>query len=66
YDLEMQSDLDTRGSYTGTATAEGIAFERGGEIRVLRKATGAETGLKWLADKQDCLMVVEGEGYCRD
>lgn len=66
YSLEMQSDLDTRGTYAGTATPEGIAFERGGQPQLLRKATGAETGLKWLADKEDCLMVAEGEGYCRD
>lgn len=66
YSLEMQSDLDTKGTYAGTATPEGIAFERGGQPQLLRKATGAETGLKWLADKQDCLMVAQGEGYCRD
>jgi len=66
YTLEMQADLDTRASYKGTATPEGIAFERGGEAKLLRKATGDETGLKWLAGKQDCLMVDEGEGFCRD
>jgi hypothetical protein len=66
YTLEMQSDLDTRGTYTGTSTPEGLAFERGGETLVLRSSNGAATGLKWLADKQDCLMVAAGEGYCRD
>ena len=66
YTLEMQSDLDTRATYSGTGTAEGIAFERAGEPKVLRKATGDETGLKWLAGKRDCLMVQDGEGFCRD
>lgn len=66
YTLEMQADLDTRANYSGTATPEGIAFERGGEPKLLRKATGDETGLKWLAGKKDCLMVEEGEGFCRD
>jgi hypothetical protein len=66
YTLTMQSDLETRASYTGTATTAGIAFERGGEPRLLRKASGEETGLKWLAEKEDCLMVERGEGYCRD
>lgn len=66
YTLEMQSDLDSKGTYTGTATPDGIAFERGGETKLLKKATGDETGLKWLAGKQDCLMVDEGEGFCRD
>lgn len=64
--LEMQSDLDTKGSYEGTATADGISFKRGEETLVLKKATGDETGLKYLAGKKDCLMVKSGEGYCRD
>jgi hypothetical protein len=66
YTLTMQSDLDTRATYAGTATREGIAFERGGEPKLLKKASGEDTGLKWLADKRDCLMVDEGEGFCRD
>ena len=66
YTLEMQSDLDTKGTYTGTSTAEGISFERGGQTLVLRQSDGAATGLKWLDGKEDCLMVASGEGYCRD
>jgi len=66
YTLAMQSDLDTKATYAGTATADGIAFEQGGKPKLLRKATGDETGLKWLAGKQDCLMVEEGVGFCRD
>ena len=66
YTLEMQSDLDTKGTYTGTSTADGISFERGGETLVLRQSDGAATGLKWLDGKKDCLMVASGEGYCRD
>lgn len=66
YTLTMQSDLDTRATYAGTATAQGIAFERGGKPKLLKKATGEDTGLKWLADKRDCLMVDAGEGFCRD
>lgn len=64
--LEMQSDLDTKGSYEGTATADGISFKRGEETLLLKKATGDETGLKYLAGKKDCLTVKSGEGYCRD
>ena len=66
FELEMQSDLDTNGTYMGEAEGDGIAFERGGEMLTLRPATGDETGLKYLAGKQDCLMLAEGEGYCRD
>lgn len=64
--LEMQSDLDTKGNYEGTAVADGISFKRGEETLLLKKATGDETGLKYLAGKKDCLMVKSGEGYCRD
>lgn len=64
--LEMQYDLDNKGNYVGTITPEGIRFERGGETLMLRPGNGDATGLKWLAGKQDCLIVKAGEGYCRD
>ncbi len=64
--LEMQYDLDNKGSYTGTVTPEGIRFVRGGETLLLRPSDGAATGLKWLDGKRDCLTVKQGEGYCRD
>lgn len=60
--LEMQSDLDTKDTYVGTVNADGISFKRGEETLTLKKATGDETGLKYLAGKKDCLMVVSGEG----
>lgn len=66
YALEMQSDLDTKGSYEGVDNEQGIKFARGGEELSLRPASGDETGLKYLAGKKDCLIVKPGEGYCRD
>lgn len=66
FSLEMQSDLDTKSTYEGIAAADGIRFKRGEETLLLKKATGDETGLKYLAGKTDCLMVKSGEGYCRD
>lgn len=66
YSLTMQSDLDTQGTYAGVDAPGGIAFERGGRQLLLKAATGDQTGLKYLAGKSDCLMVAEGEGYCRD
>ncbi|ABF52919.1 hypothetical protein [Sphingopyxis alaskensis] len=66
YKLEMQSDLDTRGTYDGTDSEHGIQFTRGGEDLTLRRASGDETGLKYLAGKTECLIVKPGEGYCRD
>lgn len=66
YKLEMQSDLDTKGTYEGNDSEHGIKFKRGGEDLSLRRGNGDETGLKYLAGKKECLIVKEGEGYCRD
>lgn len=66
YKLEMQSDLDTKGTYDGSDSEHGIKFKRGGEELSLRRGNGDETGLKYLAGKKECLIVKGGEGYCRD
>ena len=66
YKLEMQSDLDTKGTYDGSDSEHGIQFKRGTEELSLRRGNGDETGLKNLAGKKECLIVKQGEGYCRD
>ena len=66
YKLEMQSDLDTKGTYDGQDSEHGIKFKRGSEELSLRRGNGDETGLKYLAGKKECLIVKTGEGYCRD
>ena len=66
YKLEMQSDLDTKGTYDGSDGDGGITFKRGAETLTLAASTGDATGLKYLAGKKDCLKVKDGEGYCRD
>jgi len=58
--------LDGTRTYEGIADGERISFTREGQAQFIRAATGKETGLKWLADKQDCLMIEPGEGFCRD
>jgi hypothetical protein len=50
----------------GTADGDVIRFERGGVRETIRKATGDQTGLKWLAGKQNCLVIKQAEGFCRD
>lgn len=65
YDVKVTL-LDGTGSYTGTAEGDVIRFERSGVRETIRKATGAQTGLKWLAGKQNCLMIRQAEGFCRD
>lgn len=63
--LEMQYDLDNKGTYPASVTPEGLRFTRNGETLLLRPSDGDATGLKWLAGKKDCLTVRSGEGYCR-
>jgi len=66
YKLEMQSDLDTKGMYDGRDSEHGIQFKRGSEQLSLHRGSGDDTGLKYLAGKKECLIVKDGEGYCRD
>ncbi|MEA9988222.1 lipoprotein [Pseudomonas sp. RTS1] len=67
YLLTMQYglDADDAGTFKGEATEDGIAFIRPDGPQLLRAGDGGATGLKWLADKKDCLIVATGEGYCR-
>lgn len=58
--------LDGPNSYEGSADGDVIRFTRNGRPESVRAATGDETGLKWLAGKQNCLMIQQGEGFCRD
>lgn len=64
YDLAV-SLMDGTNKYVGKAEGEVITFTRNGAKERIRKVRGSETGLKYLADKQDCLMIKSGEGFCR-
>ena len=64
--LDMQWDLDHKGTFDGSVTAEGLRFMRKDVAEIAVHANGDNTGLKYLAGKQDCLLVKPGEGYCRD
>lgn len=68
YLLEMQYGLDSdqSGTFEGQATNEGISFTRHDGSHLLRAGDGEATGMKWLLDKEECLVVQPGEGYCRD
>lgn len=57
--------MDGTENYEGTAKGETIAFTRDGKTETVRKATGEQTGLKYLAGKTNCLMIKSGEGFCR-
>lgn len=64
--LEMQWDLDNKGTFDGSVTAEGLRFLRNGVSETAVRSNGNSTGLKYLAGKMECLTVKPGEGYCRD
>lgn len=65
YQLSIES-LDGPNTYQGKAVDQHIAFERNGVSETIRAATGAETGMKWLADEKNCLVIRANEGFCRD
>jgi hypothetical protein len=65
YEIQIM-DLDKVQTYRGTATSDGISFERNGKAETIRSANGERTGMKWLADKKDCLVIRKSEAYCRD
>ncbi|MDI1296870.1 MAG: hypothetical protein PSY12_13480 [bacterium] len=66
YAITNKDNLDRQGDYAGIADGTTIRFVRDGKDLAIRPGTGAETGFKYLAGKQDCLIVVPGqEGYCR-
>jgi hypothetical protein len=59
------SNLDGPRSFQGSAVSDGIAFERDGSREVIRATNGVGTGMKWLAEKTNCLAARPGEGWCR-
>jgi hypothetical protein len=57
--------LDGTKDYVGKVDDDQIEFTRDGKMETIHAGTGAETGLKYLAGKDDCLIVKPGEGFCR-
>jgi hypothetical protein len=58
-------NMDGEGDYSGVPDGEKIVFERAGKTETLTHGDGKATGLKWLADKTNCLVIQPGEGFCR-
>ncbi|HET6371938.1 MAG TPA: hypothetical protein VFG76_01435 [Candidatus Polarisedimenticolia bacterium] len=65
YTIEI-ANLDGPKSYAGVAAGDRLEFVRDGKTESIRATSGAETGMKWLQDKTDCLTIQPGEGFCRD
>jgi hypothetical protein len=60
-----EGTLDGELTYAGAADGAVIRIVRDGANETIRAGTGADTGLKWLADKTDCLIIKSGVGFCR-
>lgn len=58
-------NLDGTREFQGKGSEKGILFERDGKSETIRRTDGAGTGMKWLADKKECIVLQAGEGYCR-
>ena len=59
-------NLDGPRTFQGHGGADGIHFSRDGKDETIRATDGAGTGMKWLADKKQCIVIQPGEGYCRN
>lgn len=59
------SSLDGPAVFEGKGVGGHIEFQRDDKIETIRATGGKETGMKWLADKSNCLTIRQGEGYCR-
>lgn len=57
----LEGEMTARGIPNGKV----IEFYQLGAKKSIRFGNGEDTGLKWLADKKECLIIAEGEGYCR-
>ncbi|MET0657176.1 MAG: hypothetical protein ABW110_03335 [Steroidobacteraceae bacterium] len=60
------ADLDGPKTFHGTGDGDHISFERNGVAETIRATNGADTGMKWLTEKSNCLTIRTGEGFCRD
>lgn len=67
YTIRNRWGLDTEmeGAFKGTVEAGVLRFTRPDGDQTLTPGSGEATGMKYLLDKSDCLIVRTGEGYCR-
>jgi hypothetical protein len=65
YVVENHS-LDGPATYDGTSAGNRIEFQRNEKTEYIHAGNGHDTGMKWLLDKTNCLIIKTGEGFCRD
>lgn len=59
-------NLDGPKTYPAREVGNHLEFDRDNQVESIHASNGDATGMKWLADKKDCLTVKQGEGFCRD
>lgn len=60
------ANLDGPRTFEAAAAGDTVTFARDGKTETVRATDGPGTGMKWLADREDCLVVTVGsEGFCR-
>lgn len=65
FSIEIK-DLDKTETFEGTAKGDVIEFTRNGKTETIKHATGEETGMKYLLEEKNCVVITKGsEGYCR-
>jgi hypothetical protein len=64
YTVKIQS-LDGPATYTGTPAGDHIEFIRNGKLETIHAGDGQATGMKWLLDEKNCLVIQKSEGFCR-
>lgn len=64
--LVTVQNLDGPRTFDGKGAGGSIEFMRDGKLATIRPTNGAGTGMKWLAERKDCIVIEPGEGYCRD
>ncbi len=65
YIVQINS-LDGPATYEGKPAGDRIEFQRDGRMETIHAGNGHDTGMKWLQDKTNCLIIKTGEGFCRD
>lgn len=59
-------NLDGVRTFDAVISDRGLNFERDGNRETIKAGSGRDTGMKWLREKSNCLVIKAGEGYCRE
>lgn len=67
FEVEIKNLDPASKKYEGTSKGDVIEFTRDGKTATIKTATGEETGMKWLLEKKNCVVITKGsEGFCKE